>query len=494
MIPAFTGEQIRAAEAPLLERGEGDRLMAKAAYGLAQHTLRALRERNGRTYGTRVVALIGPGNNGGDALFALAKLAARGVAAHAIQLTQRIHEAGAAELKRAGGVVLEKDSPEAQRAIAAADVIIDAALGTGATGGMSLPEVPRDARVIACDVPSGLHAGTGRVAPETIRADLTVTFGALKSGLVVGRGPEYAGRVEVIDIGLGEHLGAPDLYVIESADVADVLPRLERNANKYSRGVLGLVAGSAQYPGAAILSARSAVNAGVGMLRTIADGLTAELLATEVPESVAHHGALPANLNGSGSRDNGLSRITAWALGPGIGEDKQQQANVESALKTGLPAVADASALPYVTPASGGSHVVLTPHLGELERMLTAAGLRVSREDIEADPVRWARWAAVSYNSVVLFKGPSTIVCSPEGFTWVNTNSTPALATAGSGDVLTGLIGALLSAWDTQRPVNDLAKLAAAAAFLHGQVGIDLERRSSFGATALAEHIGSPLV
>lgn len=487
MIPAYTGEQIRAAEAPLLEQGAGDRLMAKAAHGLAQHTLNELRQRCGRTYGTRAVALVGPGNNGGDALFALAKLAARGISAHAIQLSARIHEAGVAALKRAGGVVLEKDSPQAQAALEEADVVIDAALGTGATGGMALPEVPSGAFVVACDVPSGLDAGTGKIAPETIPADVTVTFGALKAGLVVGRGPEFAGRVEVVDIGLGEQLGDPELYVIDAQDVAAVLPQLKRNANKYSRGVLGLVAGSAQYPGAALLSGRSAVNAGVGMLRTVADGLTAELLASEVPEAVAHHGGL-----GSGAQGE-IPTVSAWAVGPGIGEDKQQRANVEVALASGKNVVVDASALPYVTPDSGGSNLVLTPHLGELERMLTAAGLRVTREGIAADPVRWARWAAVSYNSVVLLKGPSTIVCSPEGFTWVNTNSTSDLATAGSGDVLTGLIGALLSAWDPAQPVNELAKLAASAAFIHGQTGKSLAEKSTFGAKALAEHIGDHL-
>lgn len=486
MIPAYTGEQIRNAEAPLLERGEGDRLMAKAAHGLAQHTLSALRELRGRTYGSRVVALVGPGNNGGDALFALAKLAGRGISVHAIQLSARIHEAGAAALTRAGGVVLEKDSTEAHRALETADVVIDAALGTGATGGMSLPEIPEDAFVVACDVPSGLDAGTGAIAPETIPADLSVTFGALKSGLVVGRGPEFAGRIEVVDIGLAEHLGAPELYVINDDDVADVLPKPSRNANKYSRGVLGLVAGSAQYPGAALLAARSAVNAGVGMLRTVSEGLAAELLAVEVPEAVAHYGGINPGKDLSGD----LSKVTAWAVGPGIGEDRQQQANVETALSSGKNAVVDASALPYVTPDSGGSNLVLTPHLGELERMLTAAGLRVTRENIEADPVRWTRWAAVSYNSVVLLKGPATIVCSPEGFTWVNTNSTADLATAGSGDVLTGLLGTLLSAWDPTRPVNDLAKLAGSAAFIHGQTGKSLAENSTFGAKALAEHIG----
>ncbi|MFB0833966.1 NAD(P)H-hydrate dehydratase [Arthrobacter halodurans] len=480
MIPAYTGAQVRAAEQPLLDAGAGPGLMRRAAHGLARHTAELLRRERGRVYGTRAAALVGTGNNGGDALFAMAFLTRRGVACTAVLLGEKAHDAGLAAFRRAGGRVVDgrpgnnagaqprededtddggtdDGSPRWRAAVAAlagADVVIDAVLGTGARGGIELPLLPNGALVVACDLPSGVDADTGNAADSALEADLTVTFGALKTGLAVGRGHLLAGRVEVVDIGLGPHLGDPDLYVIERSDVARLLPRPARDAHKYSRGVLGLVAGCDRYPGAAVLSATAAVNAGLGMLRTVALGRAAELLAHAVPEAV------PAE-------DTDV-RVQAWAVGPGIGDDAGQLAAAKRAIASGLPCVVDASALRRFEPSDGRGNIVLTPHAGELQDLLTRAGLDVEAGDIAADPVRWARRAASTYSSVVLLKGPATVCAAPDGYTVVCNAGGPELATAGSGDVLTGIIGKFLATGNQLGDTRSLVQVAATAAAVHG--------------------------
>lgn len=237
MIPAYTGTQIRAAEAPLLEAGRGPELMNLAAHGLARHTAELLRRERGRVYGTRVAALVGTGNNGGDALFAMALLAKRGVACTAVLLGKNAHDAGLAAFRKAGGRVVDGrrtngsgsrgDSRRwraASTALDGVDLVIDAVLGTGAKGGVELPEIPGGALVVACDLPSGVDADTGDAPDSALRADLTVTFGALKTGLTVGKGHLLSGRIEVVDIGLRPHLGEPDLHVIESDDAMQAPP------------------------------------------------------------------------------------------------------------------------------------------------------------------------------------------------------------------------------------------------------------------------------
>ncbi|GAA3672465.1 bifunctional ADP-dependent NAD(P)H-hydrate dehydratase/NAD(P)H-hydrate epimerase [Arthrobacter ginkgonis] len=491
MIPAYTGSQVRAAEQPLLDAGRGPALMGQAAFGLAHHTMDLLRTERGRVYGSSAAALVGTGNNGGDALFALALMAKRGVACTAILTGEKAHPGGLAALRKAGGKLVRTDHPvgsrprsrvnrwrEANQVIAGADVLIDAVVGTGARGAVELPRVSPGTLVVACDLPSGVDADTGEAHGGVLPADLTVTFGALKVGLAVGEGRLLAGRVEVVDIGLGPHLGKPELRLLEPKDAVRTLPRPAQSVHKYSRGVLGVVAGSAQYPGAALLTATAAVNTGLGMLRTVSAPEVGPLLAQRVPEAV------PAQ--------DTTAHVQAWAVGPGIGEDPLQAKNTAEAIGTGQPCVVDASALRTFQPEQGHGRLVLTPHAGELEDLLNRAGLRVDRTAIERDPLRWARWAAVGYSSVVLLKGPTTVCVSPDGYAIVVSAGGPELATAGSGDVLTGIIGALLAVQPVQLAPHDLVRLAATAAMIHGTAG-RLAGPGPFGASGLAEAVPEAL-
>ncbi|MDQ0258693.1 hydroxyethylthiazole kinase-like uncharacterized protein yjeF [Sinomonas atrocyanea] len=459
MTEAFTGTQVRAAETPLLKAGRGPELMARAAHGLALAVVRLIQREGGRVAGARVAALVGKGNNGGDALFALAELARRGARTTAVLTGGRAHPAGLEAFARAGGRTTER--------LEAADLVVDAVLGTGFSGEYAPPFPRPDALVVACDLPSGLDADTGAAGPGVWRADLTVTFGALKAGLLAGRGRALAGRVEVVDIGLGPHLPDPDVRSLDVAAAASLLPAPRDDWHKYSRGVLGLVAGSEPYPGAAVLATAGALATGVGMVRIVAPDAVRRLVLSAHPEVVGS------------SEPSG--RVQAWAAGPGIADDAAQRRALAVALESGLPTVVDASALDVLPELLGrvaGEHVVVTPHAGELERLLGGP----SREAIEAQPVRWAREAAGRLAVTVLLKGPATVCAAPDGAALVQGEGHPYLATAGSGDTLTGILGALLATAQGLRPVE----AAALAAFVHGMAGRVAAESGPFGAGALA--------
>ncbi|BCT77081.1 bifunctional NAD(P)H-hydrate repair enzyme [Sinomonas cyclohexanicum] len=495
MVSAYTGSQVRAAEGPLLDRGEGPALMARAAHGLALAILREL-QRAGGVYGRRVAAVVGKGNNGGDALFALAELARRGVRTTAVLAGRTAHADGLAAFTAAGGRVTEGLEP--------ADAVVDAVLGTGFSGEFR-PPLPRPSgTVVACDLPSGVDADTGAAGAAVWRADVTVTFGALKTGLLVGRGRELAGRVEVVNIGLGPHLPEPDVRSLDAAEAAALLPEPRDDWQKYSRGVLGLVAGSEDFPGAAVLSTAGALATGVGMVRLVAPDAVRQLVLAAHPEIV-------------GSPEP-RGRVQAWAVGPGIADDGGQRRALAVALGSGLPTVVDASGLEALLeflaadPGSRGSaaeprlgevlarlaeegtvageHIVLTPHAGELESLLAnfiSGGDAPSRAAIEAQPLRWAREAARRIGVTVLLKGPATVAAAPDGTALVQGAGHPYLATAGSGDTLTGILGALLAtaahpdAPDAVRAVE----LAALAACIHQTVGRLAAEGGPFGAGAL---------
>lgn len=253
--------------------------MQRAAYGLANAVIRELVARGIRPYGASVAVLTGKGNNGGDGLFAAAFLAARGMRTTAVLTAGEAHPDGLAAFERAGGrarTLTDHNAGELAAAAASADVVIDAVLGTGAQGGLrgataSLVGKLRAAAhgfVVACDIPSGVDADTGEAYDPVLPADLTVTFGGAKAGLLADPGADHAGRVLVIPIGIETQLPSPVLRRLESADLARLLPPPTRRSHKYTRGVLGVVAGSQQYPGAAVLACRGALAAGVGMVGT----------------------------------------------------------------------------------------------------------------------------------------------------------------------------------------------------------------------------------
>lgn len=482
MISAYTGTQIREAEQPLLAAGMGAVLMQRASHGLANAVVRELQARGRRLYGASVAVLAGKGNNGGDGLFAASFLAARGMRTTAVLAADSAHPEALAAFERAGGRVhrlTESNASGLAAHLASADVVIDAFLGTGAQGGLrgtaaavvsalagsGLP------LVVACDVPSGVDANTGEVHGPVLPAGLTVTFGAAKAGLLADPGADHAGRVEVIPIGIEEHLPWPALHRFEGPDLARLLPRPARRSHKYSRGVLGVVAGSATYPGAAVLACRGALAAGAGMVRYLGPPEVAHLVRQSCPEVVC----------GTGSVAD--THVQAWLVGSGMGpDDHEQLQRAREAVDSGLPTVADAGALPGL-PLILAPQVVLTPHAGELASLLKRldGGHPLSdRSAVEANTLGAVRHAAGLTEATVLLKGATTLVASPFQDFYSQADGTPWLASAGSGDVLAGIIGALLAQLGPDvghfrdagiDPDERWAAIAALAASLHGRAG-----------------------
>jgi len=313
-------EQVRAAEDALMATLPAGALMQRAAYGLAVHCGRLLPRR----YGARVALLVGAGNNGGDALYAGATLARRGAQVTAVLLSpDRAHPGGLAALRAARGRAVGAD--QGGGAVRGADAVLDGVVGIGGRGGLrpaaaALAGVARESGAVrvAVDVPSGVDSDTGDVPGAVFDADVTVTFGCLKPGLLVGAGAVAAGRVEQVDIGLLPYLPPPRLQVLEAADVALTVPRPGPEDDKYARGVVGVAAGSKQYTGAAVLATAAAAHGPAGMVRYA--GGAADLIRAWLPEVIASDG--PPSQAG---------RVQAWVVGPGIGTDDAGEAMLEVA-------------------------------------------------------------------------------------------------------------------------------------------------------------------
>jgi ADP-dependent NAD(P)H-hydrate dehydratase / NAD(P)H-hydrate epimerase len=442
VIGAHPVRQVRAAEASLMATLPAGSLMQRAATGLAARCARLL----GGPYGARMALLVGGGDNGGDALFAGARLARRGARVEAVLARpDRAHVGGLTALRAAGGWVT--DSPV--QAVARADLVIDGLLGIGGSGGLrddaaELAKLAgeRAGLVVAVDLPSGVDPDSGELPGEHVVADVTVTFGTRKVALVVDPGAAAAGRVEDVDIGLAPYLPKPPVELLEPADVRALLPVAGRDADKYARGVVGVVAGSAEYSGAAVLSAGGAVRGGAGMVRYDGPDDVVRAVQSRWPETVA-----------------GTGRVQAWVVGPGLGSEAAGGRRLDKALSEGVPIVVDADGLRFL-PQRLDVPALLTPHAGELARMLDT-----TREDVEAKRLHHARAAAARWNAVVLLKGSTTLVVAPDGRVRANPSGTPALATAGSGDVLAGLAGALLGAG------LDPLDAGSIAAYVHGVAG-----------------------
>lgn len=511
MISAHTAAAVRAAEEPLLLAGRGAELMLRASHGLAQGVVKILRSRGCGVYGSRVLVLAGSGNNGGDALYAGAYLAARGARTTAVLTGARTHPEALAAFRRAGGRCMRLadapqesaaavgaarvDTPEesavrdcAKRGSAArgsaaqaalwdeavrVDAVLDGLLGTGGRGGLRgaaakfvarLQALEGSARpaVVACDLPSGVDATTGAVRGPVLRADMTVTFGAHKSGLLTAPGEQWCGAVELIDIGIADFLGEATVFRLEAADLGTLLPQPAAADHKYTRGVAGVVAGSGQYPGAGLLAVSAASACGPGMVRYLGPAAVAAAIHGRNPEVVCSE-ASPAEL-----------RVQAWLVGPGIDGDNAQRERAADAIASGLPTVVDAGALELVAPAqkTDNAHLILTPHAGELAAIMARAGIGLDRAGIEAEPLAAARTAAELFGAVVLLKGATTVVAAPDGRVFTQSNGTPRLGTAGSGDTLAGILVALLAMAAATQPLvpYDLARTAALAAALHGEL------------------------
>jgi ADP-dependent NAD(P)H-hydrate dehydratase / NAD(P)H-hydrate epimerase len=464
---AVTG--VRAAETALMALVPDGELMQRAASGLAS-ACAGLLSAAGGVYGSRVVVLAGSGDNGGDALHAGARLAARGCVVTAVAAAARVHQGGAAALRDSGGRLIEAaeaSGEQAGREIAAADLIIDGLLGIGGRGGLREPAASLAAAaerggglVVAADLPSGIDADTGEAAGAAVRADVTVTFGTLKPGLLIDPGASHAGIVELVDIGLHSHLGPPDVAAPQAGDIAAWLPRPTAESDKYRRGVLGIVAGSNRFTGAAQLAVGGAIHGGAGMVRLVSEEGAATLVRQRWPEAII----TTAGRGQTGEQVlEAAGRVEAWAAGPGMGTDEAAASRLRAVLATTLPVLVDADGITLLAADRGllqrAAPTLLTPHAGELARLLGA-----DRADVEARRLRFATRAAAELGCTVLLKGSTTVIASPDRdqAVLVNPTGTSWLATAGSGDVLTGLAGSLLAqGLDTRRA-------AAAGAYLHG--------------------------
>jgi hydroxyethylthiazole kinase-like uncharacterized protein yjeF len=469
MRTGYSVETVRVAERELMGRLPEGALMQRAAAGLAAACAGLLR----RTYGARVVLLVGSGDNGGDALYAGARLARRGAGVTAILLSpERAHEGGLRALRTAGGrAVAEPGTVVHGRPVplgpllARADLVVDGVVGIGGKGGLrpAAEEVVRMAEeagvpVVAVDLPSGVDADTGEVHGPAVRARATVTFGTHKPGLLVDPAKEHAGALRCVDIGLGPHLPpTPDVEALQHADVAALLPAPAAESDKYRRGVVGVVAGSARYPGAAVLAVSGALHGGAGAVRYV--GHAADAVVRRFPETLVTESA-PAK----------AGRVQAWVVGPGLGDGDEPRAALREVLASDVPVLVDADGLRLLDPDAVRARTaptVFTPHAGEAAALLAGYGEDVTREDVEARRLASVRTLAARSGATVLLKGSTTVVADPDPALPVRVNPTGTgwLATAGSGDVLSGLAGALLAAGLPAR------EAASAGAYLHGLAG-----------------------
>ena len=475
MIEVHGVAQVRAAEEVAFRAVPEGTLMQRAATALAVVCARILGEATGGVVGSRVVLLVGSGNNGGDALWAGAGLAARGCRVDALCLSERVHEEGAAALRRAGGHLLPwSGDPRQLRLLADADLVVDGILGIGGSGGLRPPAAQAaacaragDAVVVAVDLPSGVDADTGEVAGEALIADVTVTFGAVKPGLLLAPGRFHSGTVERVDIGL-EFADDPVALVLEADDVAAWVPEPAEDAYKYRRGVVGISAGSRPYPGAALLVVGGARHVDLGMTRYLdRDDGNAAVVLGHFPDVVVD-GSPPAT----------QSRASAWGCGSGFPGDATDAATVAAVLDARVPVVLDAGALTVVADDAEvraalrdryahGLVTVLTPHEGEFERLAPGV-LQASTGRLAA-----ARQVAADLGAVIVLKGAGTVVADPVGQAFIDVEGTPDLGTAGSGDVLTGILaGVLAGAWATgRREPALLTGAVAAGVWLHGRAG-----------------------
>jgi hydroxyethylthiazole kinase-like uncharacterized protein yjeF len=414
MIRAHTVEQVRAAEATLMARLPEGALMQRAAHGLAYAVLDLL----GGGYGRRVLLLVGSGDNGGDALYAGAVLARRGAYVEAWLLSDRAHEAGLAALRRAGGRV-----GEVAVGSEGFDVVVDGIVGIGGrpplrADAAAALEAVAGIPVVAVDTPSGVDVDSGELAGPHVSAAVTVTFGTHKIAHLVDPAALHSGAVHLVDIGLD--LPEPALEALQPADVAMLLPRPDPQAHKYTRGVVGVRAGSSAYLGAALLSVAGAGCGLAGMVRYVGEPSVQDVVRQAHPEVV------------------GAGRVQAWVVGSGSDEGAEEA--LRAALSDDVPLVVDADALEFADLVTG-LPAVLTPHAGELATMLGA-----ERAEVEDRPLHHVRDAADLYRTTVLLTGRHTLVADPGRPVRVTTTGTSWLATAGAGDVLGGVIGALLAA------------------------------------------------
>jgi hydroxyethylthiazole kinase-like uncharacterized protein yjeF len=468
MIHAYAVSSVREAERQATTGaglGESE-LMSRAASGLAAVAAARLDGPGGR----RVVAIVGAGNNGGDALYAISALARDGAIAVVITVAPSVHEAGLREAREAGVLVLDGLGVSADLAavvsstLGEADLVIDGIVGIGGRPGLSpqiealLGQVGETAYVLAVDLPSGADPAGQVAAQSCVFADETVTFIAAKPVHLLPATEPAVGRLTILDIGVTVP-AAPVVERVTRQDLWRLWPQPGPADDKYSRGVLGIVAGGERYTGAALLSVSSAVCSGVGMVRYIGPPTPTLLIRSQVPEAVM-----------------GQGRVQAWLVGPGVDVDdhteygRAQSDAAQSALDSGLPAVVDAGGLDLIT-GPRSTPTLLTPHAGELASALSRLEdppAPLDRATVAGAPLAHAQRLADLTNCTVLLKGSTTLVVSPGSAGQAVRSQADApswLATAGSGDVLAGLAGTLLASGLSPLDSGSLAAL------VHGLAG-----------------------
>lgn len=399
MIPVVTPEEMKAIDEESPE--PTDVLVRRAGVAVARTALRML----GGGYGRRVVVVAGKGNNGADG------------------------RAAAERLRRSGARVTVFDAADAPERLPPSDLVVDAAFGTGFHGEYQAPD-PGAAPVLAVDIPSGVDGLTGEAGEGAVTASTTVTFAALKPGLLLGSGPERTGPVELVDIGLD--VGRARAHVVQDEDVAASLPLRARDTHKW-RSAVFVAAGSPGMMGAPLLVARAALRSGAGYVNLGVPGAALEHMpiGTEVVgRALPAEGWAPEVLLGS-------ERCKAVVVGPGLGRDDRCLTEVRHLLaELPVATVVDGDGLAAVD-APLGVGAVLTPHAGEYERL---AGARLGPDRLGA-----ARALAARFGAVVLLKGSTTVVAGPEGDVLLSVTGDARLATAGTGDVLSGVIAAFLA-------------------------------------------------
>ncbi|MFD6159455.1 NAD(P)H-hydrate dehydratase [Nocardia sp. NPDC060256] len=418
----YTADEVREAEAELFTRVPDGVPMQRAAHGLATVVAGELRARTGGVAGRSVTLLVGSGDNGGDALWAGSMLRRRGVAVTAVLLNPaRAHAKGLAALRKTGGRVRDE--------IGDPDLVIDGIVGISGRGPLrpGAAELVAAVRVpiIAADLPSGVDPDTGAITGPAVRAGVTVAFGAYKPVHVLAA--PHCGRIELVPIGL--RLPEPNLAALEPASIGVSWPVPDATDDKYSQGVTGVCAGSAEYPGAGVLCTGAAVAATSGLVR---------YAGTDAADILAHFPEVIATEHVSA-----VGRVQAWVFGPGAGTDADAHKRLIEILATDLPVVVDADGLTMLAAEPDlvrgrSAPTVLTPHAGEFARL---TGVELGDDRVAA-----VRSLAEDWQLTVLLKGRATLVATPGAPVLVNEAGASWAATAGAGDVLSGIIGALLAA------------------------------------------------
>ena len=470
LAPLYEAEEMRAADAWAVERQgiPGVDLMERAGVGLARATAAVA--------GPGPIRVVcGKGNNGGDGLVVARLLREEGREVDVLAVGDLSATKGDARvnLDRLPG---DAPRPFAPDALHGSGAIVDAMLGTGFEGEPREPVAgaiaainEADAATIACDVPSGVNASTGEVEADAVRADVTATFHGPKVGLFVDPGKEHAGRVELVEIGIPRNAPRPEGAGLISPSVLELVPPRPRSGTKFKSGVVVVAGGARGLTGAPTMGALAAMRAGAGYVQVAVPASTEPSFDLKLLEAMTHGMAEDDGAHSPEGVDAVLElceKAGALVLGPGIGRtDGALEWARQVARRAPVPVLIDADGLNahagrLESLRERSAPTVLTPHEGELGRLLG-----IDSGEVQAARLDCAREAAERSGSIVVLKGDDTIVALPDGAAAVSPGATPALATAGTGDVLSGLGGALLA-----KGMEPFAA-AAAAVFAHARAG-----------------------